>query len=131
MRIVPNIATRVPYGAIPSSTGGSEFDIVDWMKKPRKISPLSEILKTTQRITIIGQSSAQPVNPAKMTSHRSMQSGSREGNKKGIEGGSGRMSEMVRDGMERVRNVNPHVVQQVIRERAEGSRKTCLPSRGC
>jgi len=131
MRIVPKIASRVSYGAIPSSTGGSGFDIVDWMKKPRKISPLSEILKTTQRIMITGQSSAQPVNPAIMTSHNPTQCGSMEGNKKGIEGGPGRMSETVRKGMERFKNVNPYAVQQVISERAEGRRKTCLPSRGC
>ena len=111
MRIVPKIATRVPYGAIPSSTGGSEFDVVDRTKKPRKMSPLSEILNITHSVKITGQSSAQPVNPAKMTSHSPTQWGSMEGNTKGIEGGPGRMSEIVRNGMERVRNVNPYVDQ--------------------
>jgi len=80
---------------------------------------------------ITGQSNAQPVNPATIISHNLIEWGSSEGNKNGIDGGSGRISEMVRDEMERVKNVNPYVVQQVINERAEGSRKTSLPSRGC
>jgi len=98
-------------------------------KKPRKISPLSEMLNVTQRTMITGQNNAQPVNPAMIISHNLIEYGSSEGNENGTDGGSGRISEMVRNGMERVKNVNPYVVQQVIRDKAEGRSKMCLPTR--
>lgn len=132
--IVPNIARRVPYGAIPSSIGGSIADsiAVGMTRKPRKISPLSEILNITQSTRTIGHISAQPVSPAATRPHNLIDWGRSEGNKNGIDGGSGRKSEIVRHGMDKARKVKPYVVHTVASDRAEGSRKRCLTIfRGC
>jgi hypothetical protein len=67
-------------------------------------------------------------------SHNLIECGRREGNKNEIDGVSGRISEMVRNGMDRVKNVKPYVVQQVINAKAEGRSRMCLPTRlwsGC
>jgi hypothetical protein len=120
--IVPKIAIRVPYGATPFSIGVS-IVVGEVTNSPLKTSPLSEILSKTNVTNTVGQISAHPLNPALTIPRKLTEWGSKDGNRKGIDGAFGFKMDIVKHGIERVRKIKLYEVHEVMSARAGGIKR--------